>query len=199
MKKMFFLLPALMLAVSTLTAQNDAITRFFDKYADDERFTVVYVSPKLFQLLSKISLDDPEWANVQSVIKDLGGLRVLTADSIGDGTAMFKEALGKVPTSEYAELITVRDGKENVRIWTKDTGGSVIEELLLLVGSPNEFTLLSFTGKIDLDKISSLAKAIDMDGMEQLEKIGSGNKGEKKKVKVEVKTEEKKDDSGNKN
>lgn len=191
MKKMLFLLPALLLAVSTLTAQNDAITRFFERYVDDERFTVVYVSPKLFQLLSKISIDDPDWANVQSVIKDLGGLRVLTADSIADGTAMYKEALSKVPTGEYAELITVRDGKENVRIWTKDTGGSVIEELLLLVGSPTEFTLLSFTGKIDLDKISSLAKAADIDGLEQLEKIGSsGKKAEKKEVKKEVKNEE---------
>ena len=192
---MLFLLPALLLVVSSLTAQNDAITRFFDRYVDDERFTVVYVSPKLFQLLSKISVDDPDWANVQSVIKDLGGLRVLTADSIADGTAMFKEALSKVPTGEYAELITVRDGKENVRIWTKDTGGSVIEELLLLVGSPTEFTLLSFTGKIDLDKISSLAKAVDMDGFEQLEKIGTGKKTEKK----EVKKEEKKEDSEIKN
>ncbi len=195
MKKMLFLLPTLLLVVSSLTAQNDAITRFFDRYVDDERFTVVYVSPKLFQLLSKISVDDPDWANVQSVIKDLGGLRVLTADSIADGTAMFKEALSKVPTGEYAELITVRDGKENVRIWTKDTGGSVIEELLLLVGSPTEFTLLSFTGKIDLDKISSLAKAVDMDGFEQLEKIGTGKKTEKK----EVKKEEKKEDSEIKN
>ncbi len=199
MKKMLFLLPVLLLVVSSLTAQNDAITRFFNRYVDDERFTVVYVSPKLFQLLSKISVDDPDWANVQSVIKDLGGLRVLTADSIADGTAMFKEALSKVPTGEYSELITVRDGKENVRIWTKDTGGSVIEELLLLVGSPTEFTLLSFTGKIDLDKISSLAKAVDMDGMEQLEKIGSGKKTEKKEVKKEVKKEEKKEDSGTNN
>ncbi len=195
MKKMLFVLPALLLVASSLAAQNDAITRFFDRYVDDERFTVVYVSPKLFQLLSKISVDDPDWANVQSVIKDLGGLRVLTADSIADGTAMFKEALSKVPTGEYAELITVRDGKENVRIWTKDTGGSVIEELLLLVGSPTEFTLLSFTGKIDLDKISSLAKAVDMDGFEQLEKIGTGKKTEKK----EVKKEEKKEDSEIKN
>lgn len=174
---MLSLVPVLMLAVSTLTAQNDAITRFFDRYMEDERFTVVYVSPKLFQMLSKITLDDPEWANFQSVIKDLGGLRVLTSDSIPNGTALYKEALGKVPVAEYSELITVRDGQENVRIWTKDKG-NVIEELLLLVGAPTEFTLLSFTGKIDLDKIATLSKSIDIDGIDQLDKI-KGSKGDK--------------------
>ncbi|MEO6760609.1 MAG: DUF4252 domain-containing protein, partial [Saprospiraceae bacterium] len=69
-----------------------------------------------------------------------------------------------------SELLTVRDGQQNVRIWIKDTG-NVIEELLLLVGSPNEFTLLSFTGKIDLDKISTLSKTLDINGADQLDKI----------------------------
>jgi hypothetical protein len=77
-----------------------------------------------------------------------------------------------VPTSEYSELLTVRDKDEHVRIWTKDAG-NIIEELLLLVGKPDEFVLLSFTGKIDLDKISSLSKVLDVKGADQLEKIKS--------------------------
>lgn len=186
MKKLLFLLPAIMLLAATLNAQNDAITRFFSKYQDDERFTVVYVAPKMFQLISKISTDDPEWEKVREVVKDLGGLRVLVADSVDDGLALYKEALGKVPVSEYAELLTVRDGKENVRIWTKDAN-NIIEELLLLVGMPDEFVLLSFTGKIDLDKISSLAKAVDIDGIEQLNKIKTTKKVEKKVTKEEEK------------
>lgn len=190
MKKMFFLLPLFLTAALSLSAQADAVTRFFDRYIDDERFTVVYVSPKLFQMVSRIKSDDPDWETVQSVLKDLGGLRVLTADSITDGVALYKEALGKVPVSEYTELVTVRDGKENVRIWTKDKG-NIIEELLLLVGSPDQFTLLSFTGKIDLEKISSLSNAFDIDGMEQLGKVGSKKKSEK--------PEEKKEEPGAKN
>lgn len=178
MKKSIFLLPFFLLAVHFSTfAQNDAIMRFFNQYAEDERFTVVYVAPKLFSMVSKIETDDEDWNKVREIVKDLGGLRVLHADSIADGVAMYKSALSKVPASEYAELLTVRDGDENVRIWTKDTNdGTIIEELLLLVGSTNEFTLLSFTGKINLDKISQLSKTLDIDGVQHLDKIKSKDK-----------------------
>jgi hypothetical protein len=83
---------------------------------------------------------------------------------------MYKEALSKVPQNEYSELLTVRDGDENVRIWVKDSG-DIINELLLLVGSPDEFVLLSLTGKIDLNQISELSKTLDIDGVEHLDKI----------------------------
>lgn len=181
MKKQIFLLPAFLLSfVLHSGAQNDAIMRFFKQYADDERFTVVYVAPKLFNMVSKIQTDDEDWNKMRDVVKDLGGLRVLTADSITDGLQLYKDALSRVPANEYSELLTVRDGKENVRIWTKEsTDGSVINELLLLVGAPDEFVLLSFTGKIDLDKISELSKDLDIKGAEQLEKVkGKGKSKE---------------------
>lgn len=170
MKQLVFSLLFLVAGTFSANAQNDAITRFFNQYADDERFTVVYIAPKLFQLAAKIETDDEDWNNIREVVKDLGGLRVLTADSITDGLALYKTALSKVPTNEYSELLTVRDKDENVRIWTKDSG-NIIEELLLLVGQPDQFVLLSFTGKIDLDKISSLSKVLDVKGADQLEKI----------------------------
>jgi hypothetical protein len=57
-----------------------------------------------------------------------------------------------------------------VRIWSRDKG-NIIEELLLLVGSPDEFVLLSLTGKIDLDKISELSNTLDVQGLEHLDKL----------------------------
>ncbi|MBV6443670.1 MAG: DUF4252 domain-containing protein [Haliscomenobacteraceae bacterium CHB4] len=185
MKKSLLLLPLFLLAaICNLSAQNDAITRFFEKYVDDERFTVVYVSPKMFQLVSKIETSDEDWNKVRDIVKDLGGLRVLAADSIDDGLKYYKDALSKVPAGEYEELLTVRDGKEHVRIWVKDAS-NIIEELLLLVGAPDEFVMLSFTGKIDLDKISALSKTLDIDGAKHLEKVKPG-----KDVKVKIDTED---------
>lgn len=153
-----------------MSAQNDAINRFFTQYMDDERFTVVFVSPKMFSLVSKISTDDPDWEKFRDVVGGLTGLRVLTSDGIEDGMKLYKEALAKVPATEYDELLTVRDGKENVRIWVKDSG-NIINELLLLVGAPDEFVLVSLTGTIDLDKISNLSKGLDIDGVKHLEKV----------------------------
>lgn len=158
------------LMAAALPAQNDAIIRFFNQYMEDERFTVVSVSPKMFSLVSKISTDDEDWEKFREVVGDLTGLRVLTSDSIDNGVALYKEALSKVPAGEYSELLTVRDGQENVRIWTKDNG-NIINELLVLVGSPDEFVLLSLTGKIDLDKISYLSKDLDIKGAEHLNKV----------------------------
>lgn len=170
MKQIMFSLLFVIAASATTMAQNDAITRFFNQYSEDERFTVVYIAPKLFHLAAKIETDDEDWNSIREIVKDLGGLRVLTADSIADGLALYKTALSKVPTNEYSELLTVRDKDENVRIWIKDSG-NIIEELLLLVGKPDEFVMLSFTGKIDLDKISELSKVLDVKGADQLEKI----------------------------
>lgn len=170
MKKLLVLLPLFMLIAAVAPAQNDAINRFFSQYMEDQRFTVVFVSPKMFSLVSKISTDDEDWEKVREVVGGLTGLRVLTSDSIDNGLAIYKEALSKVPANEYSELLTVRDGNENVRIWVKDQA-NVINELLLLVGSPDEFVLLSLTGTIDLDKISSLSKGLDIDGAKHLDKI----------------------------
>lgn len=175
MKPLFFCALFVLAGASSVRGQNDAITRFFDQYADDERFTVVYIAPKLFHLAAKIETDDEDWNNIREIVKDLGGLRVLAADSISDGVAMYKSALSKVPANEYDELLTVRDKDENVRIWIKDSG-NVIEELLLLVGKPTEFVMLSFTGKIDLDKISELSKVLDVKGAEQLGRIKKDKK-----------------------
>lgn len=170
MKKTLLFLPLCLFLAGALSAQNDAINRFFTQYMDDERFTVVFVSPKMFSLVSKISTDDPDWEKFRDVVGGLTGLRVLTSDGIEDGMKLYKEALAKVPATEYDELLTVRDGKENVRIWVKDSG-NIINELLLLVGAPDEFVLVSLTGTIDLDKISNLSKGLDIDGVKHLEKV----------------------------
>lgn len=155
-----------------LHAQNDAISRFFNKYAEDERFTVVYVAPKLFSMISKVSSDDEEWNKMRDIVKDLGGLRVLVADSVNNGLELYNDALGRIPVREYDELVTVRDGEEHVNIWTRENkSDTVIEELLLLVGAPDEFIMLSLMGKIDLAKISGLAETLDVEGIEHLDKI----------------------------
>jgi len=172
MKYIIFLFLGLM--TMNIQAQQDAIDKYFKQYVEDENFTVVFISPKMFQLISKLDLNevdnDPEAKMVMETVKDIRGLRVLTTDV--DPMLRYKEAMQKINTNEYEVLVTVRDKGENVRIWVKESD-NVIEELLLLVGAVDEFVMLSFVGNIDLDKISKLANNIDVKGAEHLNKVGT--------------------------
>ena len=165
-------------AITALTvpglAQADAIQKYFDKYMTDERFDLVYISPKMFSMVSKIELEgdhvDPE---VMEIIKELKGLRILSYDG-PDALTFYKEAKEKINLNEYEELIVARDGDENVHIRVKESG-DIVHELLLLVGGNNEFALLSFVGNVDLKKVGKLGRLLDIEHIDQLEKIDKKN------------------------
>ncbi len=152
----------------SMVAQTDAITKYFDQYMEDENFTVVYITPKMFQMISKLNLKDKEGMELKEVLQDLKGLRILTTEK--NGLQYYKEAISKFKTNEYELLMTVRDKDENVRFWTKENNGT-ISELLMLVGGVKEFVMISFIGNISLDKISKLANNLDVDGMEHLKEL----------------------------
>lgn len=155
--------------IFNLNGQSDAIEKYFSKYQDDESFTMVYVSPKMFQMFAKVAGEELK-DDLIEVISDLKGLRILASEK--NSLALYKEAINTINTTEYEELITVRDEGENFKFMVKDdNGGDIVKELLLLVGGEDDFVLMSFVGNIDLNKISHLAKSIDIDGLEHLEKL----------------------------
>jgi len=165
MKKLFSLLLIITFSAVTVMAQNDAIDRFFETYQDDENFTSVYVSPKMFQMVAKVAGEEME-SDLAEVVKDLRGLQVLQTEA--NAMQYYKEAIKKIPTSEYELLVKVREETQNVRIFSK-TQGDIINELLVMVGGDDEFILLSFVGNIDIKKLSKLAKTLDIDGADSLE------------------------------
>ncbi|MEN0003263.1 MAG: DUF4252 domain-containing protein [Bacteroidota bacterium] len=165
--KLMALCGVLLVSFTQAQAQANAIDKYFSQYVDDERFTVVYVSSKMFQLFDRLDvggldMDEEESKIVKNIAKDLRGLRILSADE--DGLALYKEAKSKISTQEYEVLMTVRtnDG-ENVDFLIKDND-NIIEELLLLVGGEDdEFALLSFVGRLDLNSIVKLANSMEED------------------------------------
>ena len=145
-------------------AQNDAISKYFQKYVDDERFTVIYVSGKMFDMVNKmeLELDDEKAEAIKEVVQDLKGIRILVAEE--NGLLFYEEALKAIDTREYEPMMTVRSTEnENVQFLVKENGDN-LSELLLLVGSEEEFVLISFTGNIDLEKVGQLTKAYEEDG-----------------------------------
>lgn len=172
MKYLLSTIVVLLFAIS-VQAQNDAISKYFDRYLDDDNFTVVYVSGKMFSMIAKIDIDelkDEEAQVIMDVAKDIKGLRVLVTEE--NPKQYYKEARKLINVDDgYEVLLTVRDKGDNVNFWIKETN-NVIEELFLLVGGEDEFVMVSFLGRLDLNKIAQLADKIEMSGAEHLMKIG---------------------------
>jgi phosphoenolpyruvate carboxylase len=167
MKSLFLSLLTLLIASVSATAQEDAITKYFNKYIDDTTFTSVYISPKMFSMVSKVEIKDMD-PEVQQVIASMKGMRILHTEK--NATKYYQEALKVINTNEYEVLLTARDKGENVRFMVKESG-DIIQELLMVVGGENNFALLSFIGNIDLKKIGKLAEALNIDNLEYLKNL----------------------------
>ncbi len=172
MKNLSLSILALLFTAVSSFAQQDAITKYFSQYQDDVNFDVVYISPKMFSMVSKIEIDDME-PEIQEVIASMKGLRILHTDV--DAVKYYNEALKKINTSEYELLMTARGDGENIRFMIKDNG-DIVEELLMIVGGGNDFAMMSFIGNIDLKKIGKLAKALDIDNLQYLENLNKDSK-----------------------
>lgn len=169
MKTSKWILTALMLGIvsiaSAQTSNANAIDKYFQQYLDDDRFTVVYISSKLMSMFGKLDvesmeMDDNETAAIIDLASDLKGIRILVAEE--DGAVFYKEAKQKINTTEYEILMTVRNADDqNVDFLVKEDSAGTMEELLLLVGGGEEFVLMSFVGKIDMEKISKLINEFD--------------------------------------
>ena len=164
--KWIFFFPLLLLGTGVF-AQDDAIGKFFSKYVEDSRFTVVSISPKMFRLMSKVNWDTIP-SDLKQTVSHLTSLRILSTETTPG--VFFKEAMARIDRKEYEELITVRSDKDNVRFMVKEQG-DVIHELLMIAVDKDGFTMMSFVGNIDLDKLSRLSSDMGIKGMENLKNI----------------------------
>ena len=164
--KWIFFFPLLLLGTGVF-AQDDAIGKFFSKYVEDSRFTVVSISPKMFRLMSKVNWDTIP-SDLKQTVSHLTSLRILSTETTPG--VFYKEAMARIDRKEYEELITVRSDKDNVRFMVKEQG-DVIHELLMVAVDKDGFTMMSFVGNIDLDKLSRLSSDMGIKGMENLKNI----------------------------
>ncbi|MFC2116899.1 DUF4252 domain-containing protein [Bacteroidota bacterium] len=75
-----------------------------------------------------------------------------------------------LPKNEYQELMVVKDSESDIVFLAREEQG-VIVELLLIVGGEDDNALIAITGEIDLATISNLSKTMDIEGMDELEKL----------------------------
>jgi hypothetical protein len=179
MKKLMMGVVMTVLSIATY-AQGDAIAKFFAKYQDDETFTQVKVSQKMFGLFTNMDVEKPEDKEVLDAISKIQGLRVLAKHETRDSRTLYKEALAAIP-SGYEELMSVRDKDKDMKFYIKEISAGKIGELVMVMGGNDEFMLLTLFGEIDLKKIAHIGKKMNIEGLQNLEKMKDGHNDHKDK------------------
>jgi len=146
----------------------------FDKFEDLDDVTTVIVNKSMFNLLAKMDIetDDPEAQEFISIVNSLKSLKVFTTENKKIGDDMKSSVDSYLSSSKMEELMRIKDKDANVKFYIKEgkDADHVSELLMFVTGMKNveangqrfETVILSLTGDIDLNNISSLTKKMNL-------------------------------------
>lgn len=169
MKQFLLLITFGLLFSSKALSQSDDLTTFVNKYRNDKDFSFAFLSKDMFDVAFQTKIDDSDLKKLHQVIRNIGSLTILVNEQTTQSRALYREATDAIPAQEFEEILAVKDGSDRVRIWGKEEN-SVLTNLVLLVGTENEFVLISFAGALELNNLSALAGMFDATEAAQLVK-----------------------------
>lgn len=173
MKKLIISTTFLWLAIM-MHAQTNPIDEMFNKYSEKEGFTVVTISGKMFSMFANLDEDKNEADNV---ITKLKSIRILSVEDtlLNVNLNFYTELSKKLDLSVYEELMLVKEGKDITRFLIRQSG-SIISELLIVIGGPSGNSLISIKGDLNLKNISELSKSVGIEELKSLDKIDEKSK-----------------------
>lgn len=166
------LLTIIALILLTLPAFSQNLVSSFMKEVDTsvkKNVMQINISGRMLNLAAK---NDPDIdAETKKLFQNIDKISVVI------GLAVDESARKKlnVRLDAYEELMSVIEGEQTIRMYTKETKGQ-IDEFVMCIQLGGDMTLMSITGKIDLEQIGALSKGVKVQGMEHLNKLDTKKK-----------------------
>ena len=127
---------------------------FFDKYADMDGVTSVYISKSMLNLFPK-GQTSVNGINIGDIASRLDNIQILSTDEQPIVDKLRKETSDINTRNGYEELMRVREDGEKTTIYFKD-GKKDKKEFVLLVDEKDEFTIISIVGDLTLQEIQGI-------------------------------------------
>ena len=132
---------------------------FFDKYAEMEGVTSVYITKSMLSLFPK-GQTSVNGVNIGNIASRLDNIQILSADEQPIIDKLRKETSSINTRNGYEELMRVREDGEKITIYFKD-GKKDKKEFVLLMDEKDEFTIISIVGDLTLQEIQGIIHAED--------------------------------------
>ena len=127
---------------------------FFDKYAEMDGVTSVYITKSMLSLFPK-GQTNVNGVNIGNIASRLDNIQILSTDEQPIVDKLRKETSHINTRNGYEELMRVREDGEKTTIYFKD-GKKDKKEFVLLQDSKDEFTIISIVGDLTLQEIQGI-------------------------------------------
>jgi len=168
--RVFFNAFILIMISLSVFAQKNPVDKLFEKYSGKDGFTTILISSKMFSMFSEMETGDDE---INNMISNIESIKILTTEDeslLDPGINFYKEIMDELSIDEYEELMVVKEKDQDIKFLVKEKE-DIIVELLLVIGGKENNALISIRGIIDLKSISRLTKSLNVQGLDELERI----------------------------
>ena len=163
-------LTIIMMSAMAVAFSQQVVTKYMDKFEDDETFTKVSVSSKMFSLFAEMEGGEEDEQLFYDITSKLKGMKVVASEKVANPKELYKNAVKDVEKAGFEELMTIKDAEEDVLISIIEKNGT-IAELILVAGGKQQFALVSIFGEINLKEISKLASLMRVSQLKYLDNL----------------------------
>lgn len=150
MKRTYIITMLLSLCSLMIYAQDS----FFDKFADMEGVSSVYISKTMLSMIPDMQNENIEIGELAS---KLDQIQILTCEK-PDIIAQLKKEMEYINSKNgYEELIRVNDDGEKIRIYLKQSKNKK-KEFVMLIDDKEEMSIIVMTGDLTLKEIQKITK-----------------------------------------
>jgi vacuolar-type H+-ATPase subunit F/Vma7 len=163
----------LILSQFTISAQN-VVASFLDKFGKDENIQVVSIGERMFERIKEQSLGSPE---LREAIKELDRILVISSEDTTLTDEYFDSAFAILSGAEgYSDLLSFESDTEQQLVVKKKITKGTINELVVLLRSPEGFTLIGIVGKnINLKALAQYSVDANFQILKNLKKFEDKN------------------------
>lgn len=128
--------------------------KLFEKYADMDNVTSVFISKKMFEMIPDIESGNLNLMNLKGKINNL---QILTSDKREVRDQMRKEFSSLIGQS-HEELMRIKDNDTRAAFYIAQNG-EMINEMIMLADTDSEYVIIRLNGNFTLQDIQNVANS----------------------------------------
>ena len=137
------------IAVLSVSAFAQTGKSLYEKYSDLEGVEAVYISPAMFKMIGRISIDtkDQDNVDISNIIRSLKGMYILNIPNSGAASRLASEAAGLIRKGNYELLMEAKDSGDRMQMFTSGDD-NIIRSFIMLNTDGDETSFICFDGEI---------------------------------------------------